>query len=193
MDRAGKEPGRGSHRLRWEQMRILAILLRADYVCAVAQTVQPRAAQTSVAAPGSNMPADFYPHSPCVKPQKVRKDSTGSHVRRQAPSPGRRWSTRSVEQFNRTRHRLHMSAIRLYVDNARLDTQHILDSGERGCRAAAEHAIPSRRQWRQSAGRFLSATAPHSAGAARRRAQRGTGGGRYAGAVPSKPCRMTRT
>lgn len=99
-------------------MRIPAILLVLT-VCAAAQ---PAVAQS---APGSNMPADFYPHSPCIKPQKVRKDSTA----RTSGGSAQAWApmvNTDVDQFNNLALAFN-ACIKLYVDNARLDMQQILD------------------------------------------------------------------
>lgn len=101
-------------------MRIPAVLL-ALTVSATAQT----APTTQATAPGSNMPADFYPRSPCIKPQKVRKDSTA----RTSGGGAQPWApmvNRDVEQFNQ-RVLAFNACIKLYVDNSRQDTQHILD------------------------------------------------------------------
>lgn len=121
-------------------MRILAILL-ALTVSAPAQTVQSPAAQTAVAAPGSNMPADFYPHSPCVKPQKIKRDSTartsGGSAQPSAPTVNT-----DAEQFNQLVLAFN-ACIKLYVDNARLDTQRMLSVVNATSAEAQNTDIPS--------------------------------------------------
>jgi hypothetical protein len=99
-------------------MKAIALLL-ALTVPAMAQSP---AAQTT--APGSNMPADFYPRRPCIKPQKVKRDSTA----RTSGGSAQPWApmvNKDVEAFNR-RAITFNACINLYVANARLDTQHIL-------------------------------------------------------------------
>jgi hypothetical protein len=99
-------------------MKAIALLLALT----VPVMAQSPAAQT--AAPNSNMPADFYPRSPCIKPQRVTKDSTA----RTSGGSAQPWATmvnKEVEQFNQAA-ALFNICIKTYVDNARLDTQHIL-------------------------------------------------------------------
>jgi hypothetical protein len=102
-------------------MKAIALLF-ALTVPAMAQPLQSPAAQTT--APGSNMPADFYPRSPCIKPQKVTKDSTA----RTSGGSAQPWApmvNKEVEQFNQAAAIFNI-CIKTYVDNARLDTQHVL-------------------------------------------------------------------
>lgn len=119
------------------QVGAIAILL-ALTIPVAAQTQQPPAAQA--AAPGSNMPKDFYPRASCVKPQKVRKDGTP----RTAAGSARAWAPMTnvdVEQFNAQAVAFNL-CIKLYVDSARLDTQHIFDTANGVTRASAA-AMPA--------------------------------------------------
>lgn len=121
MDRTGQKSGHRPGCLQRPQMRVIAFLL-ALTVPAMAQPLQAPAAQTT--APGSNMPAGFYPHNPCIKPQKVMKDSTA----RTSSGSAQPWApmvNKDVERFNQLALTFN-ACIKLYVDNARLDTQHIL-------------------------------------------------------------------
>jgi hypothetical protein len=71
------------------------------------------------------MPADFYPRSACIKPQKVKRDSTA----RTSSGSAQPWApmvNKEVEEFNRLATTFN-ACINLYVVNARLDTQYILD------------------------------------------------------------------
>ena len=116
-------------------MKAIAVLL-ALTVPAMAQPLQSPAAQTT--APGSNMPADFYPHHPCTKPQKVTKDSTA----RTSGGSAQPWApmvNKETEQFNQAA-ALFNICIKTYVDNARLDTQHVLSVANAA--AAQEADIP---------------------------------------------------
>ena len=97
-------------------MKAIALLL--------ALTVPVMAQPVQTTAPGSNMPADFYPRSPCIKPQKVKRDSTA----RTSSGSAQPWApmvNKDVEEFNRLAIAFN-ACINLYVANARLDTQHIL-------------------------------------------------------------------
>jgi hypothetical protein len=113
-------------------MKAIALLLALT----VPAMAQPPAAQTT--APGSNMPADFYPHHPCTKPQRVTKDSTA----RTSGGSAQPWApmvNKEAEQFNQAA-ALFNICIKTYVDNARLDTQHVLSVANAA--AAQEAAIP---------------------------------------------------
>ena len=86
------------------------------------------------------MPADFYPSSPCIKPQKIRKDGTP----RTSAGSAQAWAPMTnidVEQFNTLAVAFNV-CIKLYVDNARLDTQRILDIAH-GSTQGSTAAIPA--------------------------------------------------
>lgn len=70
-------------------------------------------------APGSNMPPDFYPHSPCVKPGEMPKGAPG--VQDQDAMMAYNLKIKAFNQragaFN--------ACIKTYVDNAQRDIEQI--------------------------------------------------------------------
>jgi hypothetical protein len=116
----------------------VATLILALTVPSAAQTQPTLAAPVSVA--GSNMPANFYPHSPCLKPQKVKADGTPRTAAGSA-QPSAPIANVAIEQFNAQAVAFN-ACIKLYVDNARLDMQRILDIAN-GSTQASTAAIPA--------------------------------------------------
>ena len=102
-------------------MRFIASLLALCLPAAVqAQTLPPE-----MPTSGTNMPPDFYPRSPCIKPAKVEKDGTA----RTSSGSAQYWAPTDVNaevaKFNKAALAFN-ACIKLYVDKARLDTQNIL-------------------------------------------------------------------
>lgn len=99
-------------------MKTIAVLL-ALTLPATAQTPSPPPVT------GTNMPPDFYPHSPCIKPAKVVKDGTA----RTSGGSAQYWAPTDVNvpvaNFNKA-YAAFNACIKAYVDKAQHDTQYIL-------------------------------------------------------------------
>jgi len=83
-------------------------------VAAVMALAVPAGAQMPVAAAGSNMPPDFYPHPACVKPDKSRLVSPGNDA------DAMRIYNMRVKAFN-DKAVAYNACLKTYIDNAQND------------------------------------------------------------------------
>lgn len=97
-------------------MKIVAFLLALTF---------PATAQIAPSQTGTNMPPDFYPHSPCLKPAKIARDGTARTSTGSTPY----WAPTDVNvpvaNFNKATSAFN-ACIKIYVDRSRYDTQYIL-------------------------------------------------------------------
>jgi hypothetical protein len=77
-------------------------------------TVAALAGPASGEAPGSNMPPDFYPHPPCVKPDKGHLVQPGNDV------DAMRVYNARVKEFNDRAVKFN-ACLKIYIDNAQND------------------------------------------------------------------------
>jgi hypothetical protein len=96
-------------------------MMRLATVFFLAMTIS---VQAQGSATGRNLPPDFYPPSPCVKPGKVLKDGTA----RTSSSSAQYWApmtNSAVERYNQDAPAF-TACVKSYADNARLDILQIL-------------------------------------------------------------------
>ncbi len=112
-------------------MRLATVFLLAMTVTVQAQTP----------APGRNLPPDFYPPSPCIKPGKVLKEGTA----RTSSSSAQYWApmtNTAVERYNQDAPAF-TACVKTYADNARLDIEQILAAVNAAATGIAPAPIPA--------------------------------------------------